>query len=108
MHARGWWSIPRESYGYVSTDTRPHVIYALLHAFGEIYRAAARSELPPGFLGDAASWVAPWDAVFPGRANPFRALAQIESTGYAALEYVARDGTVFLVAPEDDPAGDVR
>ena len=85
---------------------------ARLRRFGEIYRAAARSDLPLGFLGNAASWVAPWvaswDAVFPGRANPFRALAQIESTGYAALEHVARDGTVFLVAPEDDPAGDVR
>lgn len=44
MHARTrvvWWSIPRESYGYVSTDTRPYVIYALLHAFGGSARSTA-------------------------------------------------------------------
>lgn len=99
-----WWSIDREQFTHVSTDTRPGVVYSLLAAANALH--AHVPTLPP-LWGHATEWARAWDRHLRARhpANPFEPLAAIEAAGYTTLEYTgpaSRGGAVILVTPHLD------
>lgn len=116
-----WWFIPASYYGYASQDTRPGVHYALLGAWNALAESCSAVDI---LFGNSDLWSQRWQALARAGAriprqrdlqpgllgrrysdlpNPFEALAALEATGYAALEYVGATGrsrgAMPLVAP---------
>jgi hypothetical protein len=118
-----WWFIPASSYGYASQDTRPGVHYAMLSACNALAEACSEAD---SLFGRGELWSQRWQAQasagariprqhdpspdllgrrFSELPNPFEALAALEATGYAALEYVGATGRARGVMPLVAPLG---
>lgn len=118
-----WWFIPASYYGYASQDTRPGVHYAMLSACNALAEACSQAD---SLFGHSELWSQRWAAQasagsgiprqydprpgllgrrFRELPNPFEALAALEATGYAALEYVGATGRARGVMPLVAPLG---